>query len=60
MKLGVVTTVQFDAVERNDNGRYTCTATNSLPGRETGDLRATPATIPLTVLGQYLENLQYL
>ena len=60
MKLGVVTTVQFDAVERNNNGQYTCTATNSLPGRETGDLRATPVTIPLTVLGQYLEYLQYL
>ena len=51
MKLGVVTTVKFDAVERNDNGRYTCNATNSLPGGDTGELEATPATIPLTVLG---------
>ena len=51
MKLGVVTTVQYDAVERNDNGQYTCTATNSLPGGETRELRAKPTTIPLIVLG---------
>ena len=52
MKLGVVTTVQFNAVERNNNGSYTCTATNSLPaGGQTGELRAKQATIPLTVLG---------
>ena len=51
MKLGVVTTVKFDAVERNDSGRYTCTATNSLPGGQTRKLRAEPATIPLIVLG---------
>ena len=59
-ELGVVTGVEFDALERNDTGQYTCTATNSLPGRETGDLRATPVTVPLTVLGQYLEYLQHL
>ena len=51
-ELGVVTGVKFDALERNDTGQYTCIATNSLPGGETGDLRATPVTIPLTVLGQ--------
>ena len=51
MKLGVVTTVQFDAVERNDNGRYTCNATNSLPGGQTRELSAKSETIPLIVLG---------
>ena len=56
----MVTGVEFDALERNDTGQYTCTATNSLPGGETGELRATPVTIPLTVLGQYLEYLQHL
>ena len=56
----MVTGVEFNALERNDTGQYTCTATNSLPGRETGDLRATPVTIPLTVLGWYLEYLQHL
>ena len=48
----MLTGVKFDALERNDTGQYTCTATNSLPGGETGDLRATPVIIPLTVLGQ--------
>ena len=59
-ELGVVTGVEFDPLERNDTGQYTCTATNSLPGGQTGDLRANPVTIRLTVLGWYLEYLQHL
>ena len=50
-ELGVVTIVTFNALERSDTGEYMCTATNSLPGEETGVLMAIPPTILLTVLG---------
>ena len=50
-ELGVVTIVTLNALERSDTGEYMCTATNSLPGEETGVLMAIPPTILLTVLG---------
>ena len=50
-ELGVVSVLAFEQLAREDTGNYTCTATNSLPGRETGILTVNSSLILLTVLG---------
>ena len=50
-ELGVVSVLAFEMLERGDTGSYTCTATNSLPGGQTGTQMAESPPIPLTVLG---------
>ena len=51
-ELGVVSVLAFQTLVRGDTGDYTCTATNSLPGRQTGTKMADSPPIPLTVLGE--------
>ena len=50
-ELGVVSVLAFEMLERGDTGSYTCTATSSLPGEQTGTQMAESPPIPLTVLG---------
>ena len=54
-ELGVVSVVAFETLEREDTGNYSCTATNSLPGGQTGTEMAQSSPIPLTVLGKDIE-----
>ena len=49
-KLGVVSVLRFDRLEREDTANYTCTATNMLP--QTTTLTALSPSIPLVVLGK--------
>ena len=49
----VVSIVVFDRLLREDTAEYTCTANNSLPGRQTGYLTDQSPAILLTVLGKY-------
>ena len=54
-ELGVVSVVAFETLEREDTGNYSCTATNSLPGGQTGTEIVDSSPIPLTVLGKEIE-----
>ena len=51
-ELGMVSVVAFETLEREDTGNYSCTATNSLPGGQTGTEMVDSSPIPLTVLGK--------
>ena len=51
-ELGLVSLLAFGSLERSDTGSYMCTATNSLPGGQTGIRMAESPPTTLTVLGQ--------
>ena len=55
-ELGVVSVVAFETLAREDTGNYTCTASNSLPGGQTGTEVADSQPIPLTVLGKVIQE----
>ena len=49
--LGIVSTLSFASVEREDTANYTCTASNQLP--QTTRISRRSNSVPLIILGEY-------